>query len=145
MSRNCSRTLLVLICLLRSKNNLEYPRNTENDVATTEWKEVPAAQVSCGAAFTHAVPKASWLTTSCNYWGKGHQPTMGEESSVNNGYEGHQPTMGMRLLNKIWVGGHHSTMGMRVISQLWIEGSTVNYMWKGHQPTMGGGGGGTIM
>ena len=101
---------------------IDYGLLASNHVCLLQgkWKEVPAAQVSSGPAFTYAVPKVSWLTTSFNYWGRGHQPTMGRrvnsqlwagESSTNYGYEGHQPIMGMRVINQLWVWGSSTNYG----------------------------------
>ena len=108
-----------------------------------KWKEVPAAQVSCGPAFTHTELKPTWLSTSSNhgggasakYGGGGHQSSMG----------GHQPSMG----------GHQPTMGGPsakyggLINQLWGAsakyggpsakyGGVINQLWGVHQPSMGG-------
>ena len=73
-----------------------------NTIQCIKWKKVPAAQVSCGSAFSYAIPKASWLTTSFNYLGRGHQPTMGRGPSTNNG---------MRVINQLWVGGSSTNYG----------------------------------
>ena len=89
----------------------------------SKWKEVPAAQVSCGPAFTHTELKPTWLSTSSNHGG-GHQPSMGGSSTDYGGgisqvWGGHQPTMG-GAISQVW-GCHQPTMG-------------------GHQPSMEGGG-----
>ena len=87
----------------------------------TKWKEVPAAQVSCGPAFTHTELKPTWLSTSSNHGGGASGNYGGAISQVLGG---HQPTMGGPSAN---YGG--------AISQVW-EGSSTNY--GGHQPSMGG-------
>ena len=68
-----------------------------------EWKEVPAAQVSCGPAFTHTALKPNWLSTSSNPLGGG----------------GHQASMGRGVINQLWGGGHQPSMGRGVINQVW--------------------------
>ena len=114
-----------------------------------KWKEVPAAQVSCGPAFTHTELKPTWLSTSSNHggggsstnYGGGHQPSMG----------GHQASMGRGVISQVWggvirqvwVGGHQPTMG-GVISQVWgdhqpsMGRGVINQLWGGHQPSMEG-------
>ena len=99
-------------------------------VLQKEWKEVPAAQVSCGPAFTHTELKPTWLSTSSNHGGGGHQPTMG----------GHQPSMGGSSAK--YGGAHQSSMGGSstnyggasvkyggVINQLW--GGAISQVWGG--------------
>ena len=98
-------------------------------VTLSQWKEVPAAQVSCGPAFTHRELKPTWLSTSSNHGGGGHQATMGGSSSNYGGaisqlWGGHQPSMGGSSTN---YGGASAKYG----------GSSTNY-GGGHQPTMGG-------
>ena len=94
-------------------------------------KGSPAAQVSCGPAFTHTELKPTWLSTSSNHWGGGHQPSMG--GVINQLWGGHPPRMG----------GSSTNYGRGVISQV-MGGSSTNYggvisqVWGGHQPTMGG-------
>ena len=111
-----------------------------------QWKEVPAAQVSCGPAFTHTELKPTWLSTSSNHWGGGgisqvwggHQPTMGG---------GHPPSMGGSstnyggVISQVW-GGSSTNYG-GVINQLWggssaKYGGVINQLWGGHQPSIGG-------
>ena len=104
-----------------------------------QWKEVPAAQVSCGPAFTHTELKPTWLSTSSNHGG-GHQASMGRG--------GHQPTMGGPsakyggAISQVW-GGSSAKYG-GAISQIWgghqpSMGGVINQLWGGgHQPSMGG-------
>ena len=108
-----------------------------------KWKEVPAAQVSCGPAFTHTELKPTWLSTSSNHWGGISQVWGG--SSTNYGgvirqvWGGHQPSMGGSstkyggVINQVW-GGHQPSMGGSSAKY----GGVINQLWGGHQPTMGG-------
>ena len=91
----------------------------------TKWKEVPAAQVSCGPAFTHTELKPTWLSTSSNHGG-GHQASMGRG--------GHQPTMGGASAK--YGGGHQSSMGVGHQPSM---GGAISQVWGGHQPTIRGG------
>ena len=114
-----------------------------------KWKEVPAAQVSCGPAFTHTELKPTWLSTSSNHggggsstnyggvisqvWGVIRQVWVGGSSAKYGG--GHQASMGRGVINQLWGGSsakyggdHQPSMGRGVINQL----------WGGHQPSMEG-------
>ena len=119
-------TKFILCRLIRTvRLNASSPwRKTNPCPHTLKWKEVPAAQVSCGPAFTHTELKPTWLSTSSNHWGGGASAKYGGAirqvwggSSAKYG-GGHQPTMR---------GGHQPSMG----------GSSTNY-GGGHQPSMGG-------
>ena len=63
-------------------------------------KQVLAVHFSCDPALTHAVLKSSWLTTSSNYMGRGHQSTMGRW-----------------VINQLWVEGNQSTMRVMIMQQ----------------------------
>ena len=88
-----------------------------------QWKEVPAAQVSCGPAFTHTELQPTWLSTSSNLGG-GHQASMGRG--------GHQPTMGGPSAKY----GGPSVKYQGVISQVW--GVVINQLWGGPSAKYGG-------
>ena len=94
-----------------------------------QWKEVPAAQVSCGPAFTHTELKPTWLSTSSNHGGGGIRQLWGGISQV---WGGHQSSMGGSSTN--YGGGHQPTMGGPSAKY----GGVINQLWGGHQPTMGG-------
>ena len=79
-----------------------------------EWKEVPAAQVSCGPAFTHTELKPTWLSTSSNHGGGGISQVW--EGAISQVCGGHRPSMGGPSVK---YGG--------VINQLWGEGASAKY------------------
>ena len=102
----------------------------------TEWKEVPAAQVSCGPAFTHTELKPTWLSTSSNHGGG----ASGKYGGASAKYGGEASAKYWGAISQVW-GGHQPTMGGHQSS---MGGSSTNYggaisqVWGGHQPSMGG-------
>ena len=124
--------------------------------SVSQWKEVPAAQVSCGPAFTHTELKPTWLSTSSNHGGGGgiRQVWVGGSSTNYGGASakyggasakyggGHQSNMGGSSTNyggaisQVW-GGHQPSMGRGVINQLWggpsaNYGGAISQLWGGH-------------
>ena len=85
-----------------------------------QWKEVPAAQVSCGPAFNQLDsahhPTMGGGGASAKYGGAISQVWGGPSAKYGGG---HQPTMG-GAISQVW-GGHQPTMG-GAISQVWGGG-----------------------
>ena len=105
-----------------------------------KWKEVPAAQVSCGPAFTHTELKPTWLSTSSNHGGRGHQASMGG-GVINQLWGGPSAKYG-GAISQVW-GGHQPSMG-GAISQVWggssaKYGGVINQLWGGPSAKYGGG------